>query len=654
MTNPSRVLKAYAALLAGLGCALFAVVLIRDFESVHFDSVAFWCLSVGVVGGEFVRIKIYRGQEAETVTIGDPFTLSVLFTFGLAPALLVKVIASLLDDIARRQEWWKALFNVGQFSLSLAIGNAVFSALGSPLLDAPSLGVTEILVALTAAVVYFAFNMAAVTTAVSLAVGESPVTAFVSSLKSRIMQQGALLGYTPVVTAAVHHSWALFPLLLIPIVVVYYSASLTQRHVVLAQQLKELYETTRITSGRVGTRESVRQLLERVCNMFNAASASIVFFPGEEEGPTLRTSVNLDDDSYSYMEPVSLDPTQGVWARSAAENRAILVPSPIANPRLRHHYESQGVKDRMVTAIHSDNEVNGVIEVSNRRGDTQTFSNEDLKLFETLANHASIALENARLIDQLEESLEHLTEMNQLKDDFVASVSHELRTPLTSIRGYVGTLLRPDANFGAEEEREFLEIIDRQSNRLHRLIEDLLAVSRLESDSEPTNASLVSIADLTVEVVDELRSKAEEHVLRLDLEGVPLIRTDQGKVHQILGNLIDNAFKYTPEGTTITVTARPEGGGVVVTIADEGPGIDADVQERIFDRFYQVDQSSTRAVGGAGLGLYICRRTAEAIGGRVWLERSDEHGSIFSLWLPSQIPTRAVVPSSAAKLGDTP
>lgn len=651
MANRSRILKSYVALITALGCALLVVVLYKNLALDDVGSASFWLLTVGVVGGEFVRIKVPHRQEVVTVTVGDPFTLSLLFMFGLAPAMLVKVIASLLDDISRRQVWWKAVFNVGQFALSLAIGRWVYSLFGA----ADPLDVEGVIAALVGAIAYFWFNMAAVTTAISLSIGEAAIASFRANLKARVIQQGALLGFTPVVAAAMHQSWALFPLLLIPIVVVYYSGSLTQRHVVLAQQLKELYETTRITSGRVGTRESVRQLLERVCNMFNAASASIVFFPGEEEGPTLRTSVNLDDDLYRYMEPVSMDPTQGVWARSAAENRAILVPSPIDNPRLRQHYESQGVKDRMVTAIHSDNEVNGVIEVSNRRGDTQTFSNEDLKLFETLANHASIALENARLIDQLEESLEHLTEMNQLKDDFVASVSHELRTPLTSIRGYVGTLLRPDANFEDEEEREFLEIIDRQSNRLHRLIEDLLAVSRLESDSEPTNSSLVSIADLTAEVVDELRGKAEKHVLHLDLKGVPSIRTDQGKVHQILGNLIDNAFKYTPKGSTISVTARSEGGGVAVTIADEGPGIPSDVQERIFDRFYQVDQSSTRSVGGAGLGLYICRRTAEAIGGRVWLERSDEHGSVFSVWLPLQMPLRPLPDATIAnKLSEPP
>jgi signal transduction histidine kinase len=641
----------YAAVITTIGLTALAVTLSDGIDREIFGSIQFWMLAVAMVAGEFVSIAVPRRQQTLTVTVGDPFTLSLLFTFGLGPAILVKTIATLLDDIRRRQPWWKALFNVGQFSLSLAVGSFVANSLGSFGYSAggpASIRAVDILAALAGALAYFLFNMAVVTTAISIAIGESAVTSFRNNLGTRIIQQGALLGFTPVVTIAVHDSAALFPLLLIPIVVVYYSGLLTQRHVTLAQQLSELYETTRITNARVGTQDAVRELLERVCNMFNATSAAITLFPAEGEEKARRTTVDVEAESFSYMVAVDTDPTQGVWARAASENHAILLPNPISNPRLRAYYEALGVHDLMTAPIHSEETATGVIEVFNRQGEGQTFSSEDLRLFQTLANHASIALENARLINELEESLEHLTEMNRLKDDFVASVSHELRTPLTSIQGYVKTLLRDDVVFPPDQQRTFLETVDRQSSRLHRLIEDLLAVSRLESQSDVMSRASVTIDALIKDVIEELRDKVAGRSIEVDLVDLPVIETDVGKVHQIVVNLLDNALKYTPDGSKITILGRPHGEGLIISVIDEGTGIPAEFQERIFDRFYQVDQSATRAVGGTGLGLYICRRMAEAIGGRVWLERSGSEGSVFSVWVPVETPVARLHSRAAA------
>jgi signal transduction histidine kinase len=339
------------------------------------------------------------------------------------------------------------------------------------------------------------------------------------------------------------------------------------------------------------------------------------------------------------MEPMTLDPTQGLWARATAEGRAILLPAPIDNPRLRSHYESEGIKDLMIAPMRSEEATTGIFKVVNRRGDTRTFTSADLNLFETLVNHASIALENARLVTELEESLVELTEMNQLKDDFIASVSHELRTPLTSIRGYVKTLLRPDANFEESDVHSFLETIDRQSQRLHRLIEDLLAVSRIESASTEVGVEEVDLEELIKHVRDELRDNLEERELIVDVAGdLASIETDPGKAHQIVLNLIDNAVKYSPDGSRVTARAARDGSGTLISVTDQGAGIPAEQQDKVFDRFYQVDQSATRQVGGTGLGLYICRKLAETIGGRIWLERSGSDGSVFALWLPDTPP----------------
>ena len=252
---------------------------------------------------------------------------------------------------------------------------------------------------------------------------------------------------------------------------------------------------------------------------------------------------------------------------------------------------------------------------------------------------ATVSLRNTGLVARLEDSLEDLKQANRLKDDFVAVVSHELRTPLTSIQGYVKTLLQLAGDLDLDQQRSFLEAADRQSERLRRLIEQLLVVSRLESHVEPLTVTTFSLRALTRQVVDELRMTANGQVFDLRFEGiVPPLETDESKVRQILSNLIENAIKYSPPDSRITIRETLADDGRVLSVEDEGGGIPDDSRERVFERFYQVDQTSTRRVGGTGLGLYICSKMADSLGARLWLDRSDAQGSVFCLALPSTPP----------------
>lgn len=295
----------------------------------------------------------------------------------------------------------------------------------------------------------------------------------------------------------------------------------------------------------------------------------------------------------------------------------------------------------MIAPLYGEAGVIGMMLACNRLSNVSTFDDHDLRLFQTLANHASVSLENGRLVACLKESLDRMTAMNRSKDDLVAAVSHELRTPLTCIQGYVKTLLRPDVEFEAEQRRSFLREVDGAGDRLRRLIEDLLNVSELEfhNEQKPLQTSTVSLAAVAQRAADELRERAAARsiVVRFD-EGFPSVESDEDRVHQIVSNLMENALKYSLDGTVITISGRSAERRVTVSVEDEGPGIPPELQERIFDRFYQVDQSSTRSAGGTGLGLYICRQLARALGGDVWLERSDGRGSVFCLGLPAAAP----------------
>jgi two-component system phosphate regulon sensor histidine kinase PhoR len=225
--------------------------------------------------------------------------------------------------------------------------------------------------------------------------------------------------------------------------------------------------------------------------------------------------------------------------------------------------------------------------------------------------------------------------MNRLKDDFVAAVSHELRSPLTSIQGYVKTLLRPNVVWPADQQKDFIETIDRQADRLRNLIEDLLTVSRVEADRDSPDLTSLSVEVMARQIADDVAGGTHSDSIRVEFPAdFPQVLTDESMVHQIISNLVDNAVKYSPPASRILIGGRVAGKSVVIFVADHGDGIPEDLHDRIFDRFYQVDQSSTRSVGGTGLGLYICRKLAAAIGGRLWLERSGPDGSVFSLQIP--------------------
>ena len=414
-------------------------------------------------------------------------------------------------------------------------------------------------------------------------------------------------------------------LVLVPSLLLFlaYRAYATQREK--SRTLEALFESTTLLERSLHLESVIKVVLAQARKMFRAEIAEVLLFSQGEDEPSYRSVLGPGEDEWNLMQEIKGGVHPDLWA-----------PLIQGDPMLMQGFADTSIR-AIAAPIKDDKGTVGMVLVASSVSGP-TFDEQDLKLLVTLTNHASMTLQNARLVARLEDSLAHLTEMNRLKDDFVASVSHELRTPLTSIQGYVKTLLRADDRLDVTEHQSFLEGIDRQSERLRALIEDLLVVSRLEAQHSQDTTVTFSVPWLAQQVIDELGSRARRRKIELRFpDRFPIVHNDQGKVHQILSNLVDNALKYAPNGP-IEVFGEVEGEGVVISVRDHGEGIPLDEQERIFDRFYQVDQSSTRAVGGTGLGLYICRKMAEAVGGRIWLERSSSKGSTFSLWLPTSAP----------------
>ena len=219
--------------------------------------------------------------------------------------------------------------------------------------------------------------------------------------------------------------------------------------------------------------------------------------------------------------------------------------------------------------------------------------------------------------------------------DFVANVSHELRTPLTSIQGYVETLIE-DPNPNPETTVEFLGVILKNASRMSRLTEDLLALASVESPDYKLTLQPVRASVLLQDAVDSLRGIVADAGVKLQAAAAPdtVVMADPDAMHQVFGNLMENALKYAQSGKRIRAGARQLVSEVQFTIQDFGPGIASEHLERIFERFYRVDKARSRESGGTGLGLAIVKHIVQAHGGRIWAESELGNGASFHFTLP--------------------
>ena len=229
-----------------------------------------------------------------------------------------------------------------------------------------------------------------------------------------------------------------------------------------------------------------------------------------------------------------------------------------------------------------------------------------------------------------------LRRADQIRRDFVANVSHELRTPLTAIRGYLEALSDGDAS--AEDSQRFLAIITRQTQRMERLVKDLLRLARLDAGQETLDIVACDARALTHAVVSDLASALAERRQRVEIsigDGADSLRGDPAKLHDALRNLVANAVTYAGEDTTIHIDITRAGSEITLAVSDAGPGIPEEDLDRVFERFYRVDKSRARDPGGTGLGLAIVKHLVELHGGTVLVENRPTGGARFIVSLPA-------------------
>lgn len=329
----------------------------------------------------------------------------------------------------------------------------------------------------------------------------------------------------------------------------------------------------------------------------------------------------------------------GIYALVCKSNQPMRLTQPEleAHPAWQHFGDAASEHPPMrgwlaAPLVAPDGHNLGVIQLSDKyEGE---FSEEDEIILVQFAQLASIAIENSRLYQEQVAARQEAEEANQLKLEFLALITHELRTPLASIKGFATTLISEDVTFGAATQREFLMIINQESDRVNELVGRLIDLSQLHAGLLRMHRGAYTVNEMIETARPQLDTLTSSHLLYLDIpDNLPRVMADKRRTSQVLINLVSNAVKYTPANTHITLraTAYPE--HVQFDVRDEGPGIPSEYHNVVFEAFRQLEDGAGRFRKGAGIGLAISKGIIEAQNGSIWIEK-DVPGTTISFTLP--------------------
>ena len=340
--------------------------------------------------------------------------------------------------------------------------------------------------------------------------------------------------------------------------------------------------------------------------------------------------------------------------RAAKERRPIAVPDLGAidlDPHLQILYDA-GWRSVVIVPLLREGQIVGSLVVRRKR--TGAFSEETLELLETLASQSALALSNAQLYRELKEQSLELEVASRHKSEFLASMSHELRTPLNAVLGFSEVLL--ERMFGEINERqeEYLRDIHGSGKHLLELLNEILDLSKVEAGRMELEYTSFDLRPLLEDAASMLRERAALHGIALEVAveaGIADLYTDRLRLKQVLLNLMTNAVKFTGDGGSVAVRAVRAGAEIEITVTDTGIGVPETERERIFESFQQGGRGPAREEG-TGLGLTLCRRIVDLLGGRMWLDSEVGVGSTFGFTLPARVSETAATTDAGEPLGN--
>jgi signal transduction histidine kinase len=396
--------------------------------------------------------------------------------------------------------------------------------------------------------------------------------------------------------------------------------------------LERIVKVSQILNSTLSLDPLLRIIIQSATELTNTEACSIMLL--DKQTGELRFAHMIGETTADLRNlTVSLDHSIAGWIVS--KGKPLLIRDVKSDPRWDADIdEAIDFDTRSILGIplRVKDETIGVLELLNKLGD-EGFSQDDIQIASTLAAQAAIAIENARLLAELQRAYDGLAELDELKSNFVSIASHELRTPLAVILGYA-SFLREEVSGAAGEQ---VDIVLQSALRLRALIDDMVNLRHVDTGEAQLERDIFSVTELVKEVADEFGqvATAKQQTLRLDIPDDPLrIDADRQKIYLVLANLLSNAIKFTSSRGRVQVSAWKKGDEIWMAVMDTGIGIPERDYNRIFDRFYQVEPSLTRHYEGMGLGLSIAKSMVELHKGRIWVESVVGKGSRFTVALP--------------------
>lgn len=384
-----------------------------------------------------------------------------------------------------------------------------------------------------------------------------------------------------------------------------------------------LYELSRVIIARPDARDALSLLCARVRETFTVEYCAVLKSGSGGLHPV------------AWSGPAEARPVSAYERRAAEDAFSTGMTVFLGQGEGRRRPRIVGIRDRHAPTAYVPLRVGalsvGVLQAAGRL-EARVFTNDDLRLLDAFADEAALALDRDRLLHEAARA-EALQETDRLRAALLMAVSHDLRTPLTSILTAASSLLQEDIEWDAETRREFLSSIESQALRLSRLVSNLLDLSRIEGGALHPDADWYDVREMLEDALEGSARALVRH--RIQLEVAPDVGEalfDRVQISQVVTNLLENAAKFAPAETAITLAAQRRAGAVEITITDQGPGIPLAERARVFEKFYRLPEM--RAVPGTGIGLAISKGLVEAHDGRIELDEAPGGGARFVVTLP--------------------
>lgn len=345
---------------------------------------------------------------------------------------------------------------------------------------------------------------------------------------------------------------------------------------------------------------------------------------------TVSAFEGFDDKTRQKLLALSVnDPfLKAVYEQNETE---VLVKIANKNSSFLSTISAAGFGSLIIVPIASSQDAQGFFALASEA--EHDFTPLETNLLTAIGREIANAITNSRLLEEAS-SARALRELDILRTELLANVSHELRTPLAAVKGFASSLLQKDIQFDEETRQSFIQTIDSEADRLGRMIEDLLLMSKIEAGAYKARKEIYDMAEIISTIKDRLYNIAIKHHLRIALpDQLPQISVDGPRIGEVISNLVENAVKYSPEGSEIVIGFELLDGLVVTHVQDHGSGIPPEYLPMVFDRFNQLAGKNGQRKG-SGLGLCICRGIIESHGGKIWVESEAGQGTLFRFTLP--------------------